>query len=490
MFTHPVILALTSVLHILAFVLVALHSLQRKRNASSTILWIFAAWSFPVAGPLLYLCFGVDRIPDRGFEKFLTDKTLLTVRATTKETAPFAYWHNPVAAPNDSYLQRNMDRILDALLSDHPVHPGNRITPLVGGDEAYVEMLAAIRAAKKHIHLQSYIIERDSISREFMDALAERAAAGVQIRLLYDRFGSTRAHLSGFFRKYGRHENVHIEGWTQANPFKRQFQINLRNHRKALVIDGKKAFFGGINIHAENTASNPNGPIRDYHFCVEGPMVQELQYSFLRDWHFITHEDPAGLLTEELFPQSDQAGKVTARLINSGPSTEKDVAIEAFFNAITLAEKQILAVTPYFVPPADILRALHSAALRGVDVRLIVPQKNNHRYAGFASRALYEELLLAGVRIYERHPPFMHAKALVVDGELSLIGTANLDNRSLSLNYETSVVVYSENFADTMKNLIHEDIDSSTEIALTEWRRRPAYRRLLENLALLMAPVL
>lgn len=323
-----------------------------------------------------------------------------------------------------------------------------------------------------------------------MEALAERAAAGVRVRLLYDRFGSTRAHLTGFFQKYQHHENIQIVGWTQVNPLKRQFQINLRNHRKVLVVDGSKAFFGGVNIHDENTIANPGGPIRDYHFSVEGPMVQELQYSFLRDWHFITDENPADLLTEEYFPQTAPAGNVTARLVNSGPSTEKDVAVETFFNAVALAQKQILAVTPYFVPPAEILRALHSAALRGVDVRLVLPQKNNHRYAGFASHALYEELLLAGVQIYERQPPFMHAKALVIDGEFSLVGTANLDNRSLTLNYETSAAVYSPEFADAMKDLIHEDIEFSREITLTEWRQRPAYRRLLENLALLMAPVL
>lgn len=490
MFEHPLILALGSALHIGAFLLVTLHSLQRKRNASSTLLWIFLAWSFPVAGPLLYLCFGVDRVTDRGFEKFLTNRVLLSARAGTKETAPFAYWHHPRTVPQQSDLHRNMNRILDALVPDHPAHPGNRIVPLVGGDEAYRDMLAAIRSAKKQIHLQSFIIARDRISREFMDALAEQAAHGVQVRVLYDRFGSTRAHLSGFFRKYARLPDIQIAGWTQANPLKRQFQINLRNHRKVLVVDGTVAFFGGVNIHDENRTGTKNGPIRDYHFRVEGPLVQELQYSFLRDWHFITGEDPSGLLTEACFPETAADGPTSARLINSGPSAEKDTAVETFFNAVTLAKQQILAVTPYFVPPDDLLRALHSAALRGVDVRLIVPQKNNHRYAGLASRALYEELLQAGVRIYERQPPFMHAKALVVDNEFCLIGTANLDNRSLSLNYETSVAVYSTVFADAMKDVVHEEIECSTEITLAQWQQRPAARRLFENLALLMAPVL
>lgn len=490
MLQNPIILVFTSACHILAFLLVTLHSLQRRRNASSTLLWIFAAWSFPVLGPLLYLCFGIDRVADRGFQKFLTEEHLLNARQGIERDTPFAYWHNLAAAPAENEFQHEMNRVLDALIPDHPAHSGNNLRPLVGGDEAYPEMLSAIRSAKCHIHLQSFIISRDDISSEIMDALAAKAAEGVQVRLLYDRFGSTRAHLSGFFLKYKKIENLHIAGWTQANPFKRQFQINLRNHRKSLIVDGTLAFFGGVNLHDENTSAHKHGPIRDYHFVTQGPIVQELQYSFLRDWYFITNENPRPLLSETYFPRTAETGADTVRLINSGPSTEKDVAVETFFNAITLAKHQILAVTPYFVPPAEILRALHSAALRGVDVSLIVPQKNNHRYAGFASRALYENLLLAGVKIYERRPPFMHAKALIIDNELSLIGTANIDNRSLNLNYETSAIVYSSEFSDAMKNIIHEDITLSQQILLEDWRRRPAHRRLLENLAALMSPVL
>ncbi len=488
MFQHPIVLALGTAAHLIAFILITLHCLRRRRNASATILWIFLAWAFPLFGPLLYISFGIDRVADRGFEKFLTEAYLLRAREET--AAPRAYWHQLSGEPGSTAIQRGFNHTLDTLLPDHPSLAGNRLTPLVTGDEAYPKMLAAIRGATRHIHLQTFIIGHRGVGREFMDALAAKAAEGVEIRVLYDRFGSTGAHWSGLFNKYRKLPGVHIAGWTQANLFKRQFQINLRNHRKALIIDGKHAFFGGINLHDKNTSAHKDGPIRDYHFQVEGPLVQELQYAFLRDWYFITREDPSILLSETFFPQIKPGGEHTARLINSGPSTEKNVAIETFFSAITLAKKQILAVTPYFVPPAEVHRALLSAALRGIDVRLIVPQKNNHRTAGLASRALYEDLLLAGVKIYERRPPFIHAKALVIDGELALIGTANLDNRSLALNYETAAAVYSTEFADAMKNLIHEDINSSDEIILADWRCRPARRRLLENLAVLLSPVL
>jgi cardiolipin synthase len=476
--------------HLTAFALVTFHCLQRRRNASSTLLWIFVAWSFPAIGPLVYLCFGVDRVSDRGFLKFMADEHLLETRKGTRTAAPRAYWHHLTGTPATNEFQRELNRTLDALIPDHPSLAGNRITPLIDGDEAYPRMLEAIRGAKRHIHLQSYIIGNDRISREFMTVLAAKAAEGVQVRLLYDRFGSTRALFGGLFRKVRNVPNFKVAGWTQANPLKRQFQINLRNHRKTLVVDGRIGFFGGINLCDSHITRPGKPPIRDYHFETEGPIVQELQYSFLRDWYFITEESPEVLLTEEFFPHAEPAGTTTARLINSGPSTIEDVATETFFNSIVLAKKQILAVTPYFVPPDDILRALRSAALRGVDVRLIVPKENNHRYAGYASRALYEELLVAGVRIFERRPPFMHAKALAIDGEFALVGTANLDVRSLHLNYETCLAVYSQEFTDAMKNIIHEDMDFSDEVLLANWQNRPARHRLLENLASLMTPVL
>lgn len=487
MIGQPILWIIGWLIHVVTVILVTFHCLKRQRNASATILWIALAWSFPGIGPLIYLSFGIDRVKDRGFEKFMSDQKLLSKR---EKSAPYAYWHSTPRTTAQSEFQRELDRVLDALIPEHPPLDKNQIRPLVGGDEAYPEMLEAIRSAKSHIHLQSFIIGKDQTGTEFMEALAQKAAEGVEVRLLYDRFGSTKAFLGGLFRKHSGIKNFQIAGWTQANPLKRQFQINLRNHRKTLVVDGHQAFFGGINLHDENTSAHPNGPIRDYHFSLRGPIVQELQYAFLRDWHFITAENPADLLHEKFFPKQIPEGEAVARLLSSGPVNEKEVAVETFFSAISLAKQQILAVTPYFVPPPDILRALRSAALRGLDVRLIVPKKNNHFYAGFASRSLYTRLLLAGVKIYERNPPFMHAKALVIDSSCALVGTANLDQRSLNLNYETTAIIHGAPFADRMKEIIHEDISRSTEISLSEWSKRSASRRLLENLANLMSPVL
>lgn len=488
------VVVISTALQIVAFLGVCLHALKRRRNASATILWIFVAWSFPVIGPLLYLAFGVDRLPDKGLRKkaanqFMTDQR----RARHKDESPFVAWHfsfsTAIENVENKYCQK-LNRSLDALNPEHPLLDGNFITPLVGGDETYPLMLEAIQSAKHNIHFQSFIISRDSTGRQFLEELRKKAEEGVKVRLMFDRFGSTHAYLSGMFRKYRKVENFKICGWTQANPLKRQFQINLRNHRKSLIVDGRIAFFGGVNISDENLTTDDNEPIRDYHFKVEGPLVHELQFSFLRDWYFMTSESIDQLLHTGHFPNMLSIGDARARLIDSGPSEPPDLASETFFNAITLAQRQVLIITPYFVPTNDIMRALRSAAHRGVDVRIIVPEKNNHRYAGMASKALYEELLISGVRIYQRKPPFLHAKAMIVDDSVALVGTTNLDVRSLELNYETTALIEHSEAIDKLKLMFHEDMDCSNEITLNKWLRRPAIQKLAENLCSLMTPIL
>ena len=485
---------LSTVLHVLAFVAVCLHALKRRRNASATILWIFVAWSLPLFGPLLYLAFGIDRIPNKGLRKRATNQMMMNQRhARHKDEGPFVAWHynfsSSISSVENDYC-RKLNRSIDPLNTDHPLLDGNSILPLAGGDEAYPLMLEAIREAKNHIHLQSFIIYRDTTGRAFLEELRKKAEEGVSVRLMFDRFGSTHAYLGGMFRKYRNVPNFQICGWTQADPFKRQFQINLRNHRKNLVVDGHIAFFGGVNLSGENVTTESRPAIRDYHFKVEGPLVHELQFSFLRDWYFMTGESIDSLLNVSHFPRMLSIGNARARLIDSGPSEPPDLASETYFNAITLAQRQVLIVTPYFVPTSDILRALRSAARRGIDVRLVLPEKNNHRYAGMASKALYEELLTAGVRIYHRKPPFIHAKAMVVDNAVALVGTANLDVRSLELNYETTALIEGESAIDRLKLFIRDDMEQSTEITLNEWLKRPFFQKLAENLCALMTPVL
>ncbi len=484
----------STALHVVAFIGVTMHALQRRRNASATVLWIFLAWSFPIVGPLVYLAFGIDRVSVKGMERQLTNQLLMQRRnERLVDESALRAWHLDYMtqpAKLENRVSRKLNSAIDAICPDHPLLTSNAIFPLVSGDATYPLMLQAIRSAKHHIHMQSYIFYRDETGRQFLEALKEKAEEGVQVRLLFDRFGSTHAYLGAMFRKYRKVPNLEICGWTQANPLKAQFQINLRNHRKNLIVDGHVAFFGGVNIASENITKKNKPAIRDYHFKVEGPLVHELQLSFLSDWFFMTRDPIDTLLSADYFPKVISIGHARARLLDSGPSSTPGLLTETFFNAIVTAREQILLVTPYFVPTSDIIQALRSATRRGVDVRIVVPKNNNHKYAGMAAKALFRDLLDAGARIFLREPPFIHAKAMVIDTSVALVGTANLDTRSLELNYETTALLEDEKVVNTIKRMIKDDIAQSTEIDLNEWLKRPRLQKLGENLCSLMAPVL
>ncbi|MFH1477893.1 MAG: cardiolipin synthase [Verrucomicrobiota bacterium] len=485
-----------AILHVAVFLLVVYSCLKTRRESTSALLWIFVAWSFPLVGPFLYLIFGINRVPRKAWHKQMADNEFLSERMSREdESLPLVYWravHESLAAEPADPAAQSLNNTLNSILSDYPLLGGNAIEPLVDGDAVYPKMLDAIRHAQHHVHLQTFIVGNDAISREFLDLLAEKARQGVAVRFMFDSFGSTGAVFSPLFLRYRHVPNMQIVGWTQANLLKRLVQFNLRNHRKIMVVDGEMAFMGGINLRQENLSRPGNcRAIRDYHVAVRGPIVQELQYSFLRDWYFMTDDDPAVLLQQAHFPHLPAVGPAMVRAANSGPTPDgMEVIARVFFECLVAARRQLFMVTPYFVPPRDILQALCSAARRGVDVRLVVPQKNNHLYAGLAGQSLYEDVLKAGGRIFERHDPFMHAKALIVDDMLAMVGSANLDVRSLRLNYESNLIVFDPGYINALKKIVLNEQSQSDELDLDTWQERPASHRLLENACYLLMPML
>lgn len=483
-----------TVAHVAGAVLVSWGCLSSRKDPASTVLWIFLSIALPVFGPLLYLMFGVNRVVRLGFRKRLADELLNRHRRDREvPRQALSYWRSlrrDTAHAPASTVAQQFNRGLDTLLPDHPLLGGNRVEILVTGDEALPAMLRAIGGASRHVHLQTYILDSDPTGRDFLAALRDCARNGVTVRVLYDPVGSSGVEREPLFRELRKTPGASVCKWTQATFWKRQIQVNLRNHRKILVIDGRIAFCGGINFDSVNRSAPGRPADRDYHFRISGPAVHELQYTFLRDWYFATDESPDDLLCLDHFPEIAPTGSVPVRVVNSGPSDEVPPITDVIFLALTLAKRQLLAVTPYFAPSADLIRALRSAALRGVDVRLVVPRKNNHRIAGLAARAHYDELLAAGVRVFERDPPFLHAKAIVADDILALVGSANLDTRSLRLNYETDLAIISTDFADRLKAEVHEELAHCREIDLNSWRQRPVAARVTENLAALLTPVL
>ncbi len=482
---------LLTVGHIVLGAVLTLDILLTKHRPVSAVLWLAVVWAFPYLGALGYLSFGVDRVR-RGASQREAAKALVARRAAahpTLEKLAVDYSH-PRPGRDPAYPAAHIFRATDPAVRPNRVFRGNRVDLLVDGDAFYPSLSTAISEARSSVHLQTFIFGRDRIGRELLDLLVERARSGVECRLLYDRFGSTYAHLTRFF-KSAAEAGVQIRSITQANPLKGRFQINLRNHRKIAVIDGRVGFVGGINIADINMSAYNGGiAIRDYHVRVAGPAVSDLQLLFIEDWHFASGEPPERLFDLSYFPEQEAAGEAVAQVVPGGPDLAGHGLADAIFGAIVAAESSISIVTPYFVPDEPIITALRYAALRGVRVRLVLPRKSNHWYTGYAARALYTPLLKSGVRIFERRGPFMHAKALIVDGVYAMIGSANLDFRSLHLNFESNLEVADTDFLTRIQGQVEEEIALSDEILLADHRARSLPRRLAENLCYLFQPML
>ncbi len=470
------------------------HILRYKhRESVSAILWIFIAFSFPFVGPILYFLFGINRVQMKGLRLEAARNHLLKGPGTHASRALKRRAENMEQYGRGPFsdAHKRATRAMDRQLRDMPALEGNRINLLRNGDEAYPAMLEAMQEARSSIHLQTYIIRPDRIGKRFMDLLARKAQEGVQVRFLYDRLGSSTAHLSGFFLEYQDVPNLQIQGYALIHPLKRRLQINLRNHRKLLVVDGRAGFFGGINIHDENISAAGKGlKIHDYHFEIKGPSVLELQYSFLQDWYHTAEETPEALLQERFFPQIEPGGEELARVVRSGPGPDFEAIHGAFFTFLVMAQQSIRLLTPYFVPDAPLFTALINAANRGVDVRLIVPEKNNHWYIHYATRSFFAPMLQAGVRIFERHPPFVHAKALLVDNQWAFVGSANFDIRSFRLNFEVNLEARGPFAEQQLRQVLQEELLSSREIELKDFERRKHWEPMLENFCALASPLL
>ncbi len=484
----PSTLGWGTVLHVSSVLILCAHLLNKPRDSRTSLLWIFFASFFPVLGVSAYVLFGINTAPNKGWKKQHSDSRFNELLNHFRQPSyPLTTsGHNQPQLENLQVL----NQILDRTGSYHPLLGGNSIALLDDASNAISAMFETIRGAQQHIHLSTYILADDEIGKQLMALLSERAAQGVKVRVMYDAFGSAGTSLRLFFRSFRHIRQLQIIGFSQVNILKRKFQLNNRNHRKLLIVDGKTAYTGGINFHNVYLRTDKREGSIDYHFKLQGPVVLDLQYTFLRDWFYMTDEPAEELLDQAYFPEPHSAGDCTIRVINSGPTqSEKAVALDTLFAAATRAQKQIIILTPYFVPPQSLILALRTAALRGVDVRILVPAENNHPTLQQASHALYETLLLSGVRIFERKPPFIHAKAVIIDDAASIIGSANVDPRSLYLNYETNLIVFDSTFTSTLKRAIQYEFDNSDEISHVIWNQRSQGKKLVENFFNLFHPI-
>jgi cardiolipin synthase len=477
--------------HLALAITLTLDILLTKHRPVSAVLWLAVVWAFPYGGALAYLSIGVDRVR-RGAASRQAAKALVAQRAKLHPTLDrlAVDYRSTESKQGVEHPAGHIFRATDPAVRPNRVFRGNKAQLLVDGEQYYPSLFEAIASARSSIHLQTFIIGRDHVGRELLELLIGRAKAGVECRLLYDRFGSTRAHVTRFFEP-ARRSGVYVCSITQANPFKGRFQINLRNHRKIAVIDGHIGYAGGINIHHHNLDGRGRKMgIRDYHLRLEGPAVSDLQLQFIEDWHFASRESPDQLLEPVFFPQLQSVGNALVQVVPGGPDLTGHGLADAIFGAIVAARQAITIVTPYFVPDEPLIQALRYAALRGVHVKLVLPLKSNHWYTEYAARSLYTPLLKVGVHIFERRPPFMHAKALLVDDAYAMLGSANLDYRSLHLNFETNVEIADAEFISTLTAQIDSEIERSREVAFSVHQNRSLPKRLVENFCYLFQPML
>lgn len=468
------LLLIIEILYLLTVVSIVVVVISENRNPIKTLAWILAVVFLPVVGIIWYAIFGQDTtkkyvISKRMYSK-LKKRPLDGVETDTEQTFP-------EGKANLVHLLQNLDYT--------PLLGGNHVQLFTTGEEKFKSLFEDIEKARKHIHIEYYVLLDDEIGRKLQKALIRKAKEGVEIRIIYDSFGSRAAKRSFFeeFRKAG----IETEPFLKLSLSALTSRINYRTHRKIVVIDGKVGYVGGMNV-ADRYLKGVNwGCWRDTHARVEGKGVQGLQSVFLIDWYFVTQ---TLITSRDYFPPLENYGDSPMQIVNSGPLSEENEISHGIMQAIYDAKESIFIQTPYFLPPDAMIDALQAAAIRGVDVRVMVSERSDVPLVQLASNSYIRDMLKAGVKVYMYRKGFLHSKMMVFDGSLSLIGSANFDSRSFEQNFEVEAFIYDEELGAEACRIFVEDQRDSELVLIKEWYRRSVPRRFLESLMRLFAPLL
>jgi len=465
----PLILATGS---LLASVAASVHVLLHRSDPRGSLGWLGLIWLVPLGGSLLYLMFGINRIVRRA----------RLLRANAERGAfPVAEVARDVALPAGAQwreLRTLMDRV-----NDTPLLTGNRVELLENGEQCYSSMLDTIEAARESVALSSFILGNDPWGRKFIDVLARAVARGVEVRVLIDGAGQyyTFPPIRRQLRRRGVPHRLFIHSLL---PWRMPY-LNLRNHRKILVVDGRHGFMGGMNLSAKHTGSP--APARDLHFRVNGPVVAQMMRVFADDWMFTSNEDLEG---EIWFCSLEEAGHCLARGIPDGPDEDLDKARWALIAGLGAARRRVTLATPYFLPDDDLIAALSHAALRGVDVDIVLPGTNNWPFVQWAANTILCRLIKAGCRVWFSRGTFDHSKYLTVDGAWCLVGSANWDPRSLRLNFEFNLEIFDPILALALEQHAEVNIRDARRVTVEQLNARSLPVRLRDGVARLFTPYL
>ncbi|MDD5286431.1 MAG: cardiolipin synthase [Desulfuromonadaceae bacterium] len=473
------LIALFAVSTLLLSLAAAGHAMLFKRDSRSALVWTTLNLTLPLIGPFFYWCMGINRISRRARRWHESGRRLSGLSIYPMDEPHGASAKLPLAAAHLRDLRVLGDRVVTT-----PLHGGNLIGLLENGDMAYPAMLQAIRSAKESINLCSYIFDAEGIGEEFVTALMAAAERGVMVRIIIDALGERYSRISP--ARAFKNSHVRMEYYL---PLRNGAYINLRNHRKLLIVDGYAAFTGGMNIRGRHllSATDPGHALRDIHFSVRGPVVADLQRSFLEDWFFVTGER---LDSPLFFPAIEPLGSAMVRCICDGPDKEFRKLEQLIVGALSCAGRSVCIMTPYFIPDRAMISALVTSALRGVDVRIVLPGLNNIPFVQWACQAMLWELLANGVKVYYQPPPFVHSKLMLVDDVWSLIGSANLDTRSLRLNFELNLSIFDTDFAAHVRQHFEQAFQNIHEVTIDEVENRPLPIKLRDSFSRLFSPYL
>lgn len=451
----------------------------RKRDAPSVVSWVLAILMLPALGALLFFVFGLDRVPRR-LKRKLAHREALPELVPGASTGTFADEKEGGRAGWEGLCA----------LAEHngapPVRGGNAVTLLAEGEEAFESIFAAVREARHHVHVLEYIFRDDRLGHELLGLMIEKARQGLEVRLLVDAVGTLTAwKLIRKLKAAGGEGAV----FMPLLPYGKVFMPNLRNHRKIIICDGETGFLGGLNVGEEYSSRRfRRRHWQDAHIRIRGPAVHDLQRVFMGDWDFAAGKHPEG---KAYYPPVKPCGESRAQIVASGPDEENNSLHQLFFAAITRARYRLRIATPYLVPDPSLRDALKVAARRGVEVTILTQGRPpDHWPTYWCSRYFWPELIEAGVRIYEYQAGIMHAKVLIADDHWSAIGSANLDNRSLRLNFEVMAVLDSDPDAMAANTHFDAELKKAVPATLEKLAASPWHEKTLEGLFRLLAPLL
>lgn len=448
--------------------------ISENRNPLKTISWVLVLLLLPLVGLIFYYFFGEDhrkqKLISRKMHKKLNRKTLERIELRESLNAPTQY--------------KGLINLLNKQ-NNCPLYGGNKITFYSDGNAKFEALFEEIKKATKHIHIQYYIFMDDEIGHQLKELLISKAKEGVEVRVLYDAMGSWKAKKK-FFKE------MELAG-IQVTPFLKvafpilTSRVNYRNHRKVVVIDGEVGFMGGMNVADRYINGNGSGIWRDSHFKLEGKAVHALQISFAIDWYASCNEF---LVSNLYFPQLESAGDNLMQIATSGPTGEFKEIHQGIFHAIANAKEYIYIQTPYLIPTDALMLAIQTAAMSGVDVRIMIPEKSDTTFVQIASMSFIRDFLDSKVKILFFTAGFIHSKLMVIDDELTITGSANMDVRSFEHNFEIDAFIYNKDTALQAKEIFLDDMTYCDTIDLETWNKRPRHKRFAESFLRLFTPLL